>query len=91
MGFLREAGLLAVIGSLLGGLCSAVLSVALLFVDIQMPPPPGRNDGYPLNIYFSIELVAMATVGVAVICLLAAFISARKAVNKPITEALIYV
>lgn len=89
--FLREAGLLAFIGSLLGGLCSAVLSVVLLFVDIQMPPPPGRNDGYPLNIYFSGELFTIATVGVVVICLVAAFLSARKAVNKPITEALIYV
>ncbi len=56
-----------------------------------MPPPPGRTDGYPLMVYFSFELVAIAAVGVVCICLLAAYLSARKGVNKPITEALTYV
>ncbi|MDW2172935.1 ABC transporter permease, partial [Vibrio sp. 1567] len=56
-----------------------------------MPPPPGRTEGYPLTIYFSWELVAAAGLSVLLICLVAAFFSARKGVNKPITEALIYV
>lgn len=90
-GFLCEAGLLALIGSLLGTLSNALMCVLLLFVDVQMPPPPGRSEGYPLNIYFSFELVAFTTIGVLLICLLAALFSARKGVNKPITEALIYV
>lgn len=90
-GFLCEAGLLALIGSMLGAISNALMCVLLLFVDIQMPPPPGRSEGYPLNIYFSFELVAFTTIGVMFICLLAAFFSARKGVNKPITEALIYV
>ena len=50
-GFLKEAGLLAVIGSAIGALVSGLVSVLLLVVDIQMPPPPGRTEGYPLNIY----------------------------------------
>ncbi|UWZ99444.1 ABC transporter permease [Vibrio splendidus] len=90
-GFLKEAGLLAVIGSAIGALVSGLVSVLLLVVDIQMPPPPGRTEGYPLNIYFSLELVSYATLGVLTICLLAAYFSARKGVNKPITEALVYV
>ncbi|CAK1930726.1 putative ABC transport system permease protein [Vibrio crassostreae] len=90
-GFLKEAGLLAVIGSAIGALVSGLVSVLLLVVDIQMPPPPGRTEGYPLNIYFSLELVGYATLGVLTICLLAAYFSARKGVNKPITEALVYV
>lgn len=90
-GFLCEAGLLALIGSMLGAVSNALTCVLLLFVDVQMPPPPGRSEGYPLNIYFSFELVAFTTFGVMFICLLAAFFSARKGVNKPITEALIYV
>ncbi|MDK9760064.1 ABC transporter permease, partial [Vibrio sp. D173a] len=56
-----------------------------------MPPPPGRTDGYPLNIYFSFELVGYAMLGVTTICLIAAYFAARKGVNKPITEALTYV
>jgi len=90
-GFLKEAGLLAVIGSAIGALVSGLVSLLLLVVDIQMPPPPGRTEGYPLNIYFSLELVGYATLGVLTICLLAAYFSARKGVNKPITEALVYV
>ncbi|MCG9553225.1 ABC transporter permease [Vibrio sp. Isolate31] len=90
-GFLKEAGLLAVIGSAIGAIVSGLVSVLLLVVDVQMPPPPGRTEGYPLNIYFSLELVGYATLGVLTICLLAAYFSARKGVNKPITEALVYV
>ena len=90
-GFLKEAGLLAMIGSAIGALVSGLVSVLLLVVDVQMPPPPGRTEGYPLNIYFSLELVGYATLGVLTICLLAAYFSARKGVNKPITEALVYV
>lgn len=90
-GFLREAGLLAMLGSLVGALASGAISLLLMVVDVQMPPPPGRSDGYPLMVYFSFELVLMATAGVLVICLAAAFLSARKGVHKPITEALTYV
>jgi putative ABC transport system permease protein len=90
-GFVREAGLLALIGAMLGGLLSAATSVLLLVVDIQMPPPPGRSEGYPLNIYFSLELLVFCALGVFAICTFAAWLSARKGVNKPITEALAYV
>tara|TARA_Y100001956_G_C4123300_1_gene188680 strand:+ start:1149 stop:2408 length:1260 start_codon:yes stop_codon:yes gene_type:complete len=90
-GFVKEAGLLAVIGSLVGGVLSALTALLLMVVDVQMPPPPGRTEGYPLTIYFSFELVLACTLGVALICITAAWLSARKGVNKPITEALTYV
>ncbi|MGR6859055.1 ABC transporter permease [Aliivibrio salmonicida] len=89
--FLREAGLLAVIGVIFGALTTGITTVLLMVIDVQMPPPPGRTDGYPLNIYFSFELLVYAGIGVLCICLLAAYLSARKGVKKPITEALIYV
>ncbi len=90
-GFLREAGLLALIGSVLGAVSAGLLTIFLMFADIQMPPPPGMTQGYPLTIYFSLPLALSASVGVIFICLVAAFFSARKGVNKPITEALIHV
>ncbi|USD38948.1 MULTISPECIES: FtsX-like permease family protein [Ferrimonas] len=90
-GFVREAGLLALLGSIAGALATALVSVFLLLVEVQMPPPPGRSNGYPLHIQFSWELVLMATVGVTLICLLAAFLAARKGVRTPITEALTHV
>lgn len=90
-GFIREAGLLAVIGSILGALLAGLLTLFLTVADIQMPPPPGMTEGYPLTIYFSIELAIVASTGVMLICLIAAFFSARKGVNTPIIEALIHV
>ncbi|MGF1762037.1 ABC transporter permease [Aliivibrio kagoshimensis] len=89
--FIHESTLLAVIGSLVGVLCSAMLTLFLLLVDVQMPPPPGRTESYPLNSIFSPELALYATLGVTVICVIAAYLSARKGVKKPIIEALIYV
>ncbi|WP_394143161.1 ABC transporter permease [Vibrio atypicus] len=90
-GFVKESGLLAFIGAMVGGMLSALLTVLLMVVDVQMPPPPGRTDGYPLSIYFSFELLMYCSAGVVVICILAAWLSARKGVKKPITEALTYV
>lgn len=90
-GFVRESALLALIGSFIGGVISLLVSLLLMVVDVQMPPPPGRTEGYPLNIYFSPELLSITAVGVLLICVVAAWLSASKGVKKPITEALIYV
>ena len=90
-GFMREAGLLALLGAISGALATACISGLLLVVDVQLPPPPGSTEGYPLVVYFSFELVAYAGLCVILICLVAAFFSARRGVRKPITEALTYV
>lgn len=90
-GFMREATLLALCGSLLGALLNGMTIVAVRVADIQMPPPPGRTEGYPLDLYFSFTLVGLCTIGTVMICVLAAWFSARKGVSKPITEALAYV
>lgn len=90
-GFMREAVWLAGLGSLLGTLLTGTLSLTLQQVNVQMPPPPGRSEGYPLHIYFSWELALLCAGGVLLICIVAAWLSARKGVRKPITEALAYV
>ncbi|WP_410000127.1 ABC transporter permease [Photobacterium sp. TY1-4] len=87
-GFLREAGLLALMGSLLGALLTAAVSLYLLLIPVNMPPPPGYSEGYPLHVDFSPGLVAGTSMVVLFICLGAAYFSARKGLNKPITEAL---
>jgi putative ABC transport system permease protein len=39
------------VGALVGALLALGVSVVLLYVvPVQMPPPPGRSVGYPLNI-----------------------------------------
>ncbi|KLN63409.1 ABC transporter permease [Vibrio sp. VPAP30] len=90
-GFVRESALLAMIGASIGGVLNFIVSLLLMVVDVQMPPPPGRSEGYPLNIYFSPELLITTAIGVLIICVVAAWLSASKGVKKPITEALIYV
>lgn len=90
-GFVREATLLALCGTLFGTLLNLLTIAVVRVADIQMPPPPGRTEGYPLDLYFSFILVGLCAVGTVVICVLAAWFSARKGVNKPITEALAYV
>lgn len=89
--FLRESALIAIIGTVIGITLTAVASTLLNLADIQMPPPPGSSEGYPLYVYFSGELSLYALLGVLVICLSSAFFSARRGVRKPITEALIHV
>ncbi|EEY99540.1 ABC-type transport system involved in lipoprotein release permease component [Vibrio sp. RC586] len=90
-GFVREATLLALCGALLGTVLNLITIAVVRMADIQMPPPPGRTEGYPLDLYFSFTLVGLCTLGMVIICVLAAWLSARKGVNKPITEALTYV
>ncbi|MFG0607502.1 ABC transporter permease [Vibrio mimicus] len=90
-GFVREATLLALCGVLLGTVLNLITIAVVRMADIQMPPPPGRTEGYPLDLYFSFTLVGLCTLGMVIICVLAAWLSARKGVNKPITEALTYV
>ncbi|AWF80696.1 ABC transporter permease [Microbulbifer sp. A4B17] len=90
-GFILEALVLAVVGSIAGIILAGLISAGLMVFDITMPPPPGKTTGYPLNIYFSINLAWMISVVIAAICVFSSFLAARKGVNKPITEALVHV
>lgn len=90
-GFLRESALIALLGSVIGIVLSYGLSLFLLWSDIQMPAPPGRTQGYPLMIIFSWTLAGCVTFGILCLCLFTALLSARRGVQKPITEALIHV
>ncbi|CAM3798218.1 ABC transporter permease YtrF precursor [Vibrio aerogenes CECT 7868] len=90
-GFLKEAGLMSLLGCCIGGIFSGLIAAVLMVADIQMPPAPGRTESYPLYIYFSPALFGIVALIIIVICLMAAWLSARKGVNKPITEALIHV
>ncbi|WP_444894439.1 ABC transporter permease [Microbulbifer sp. TRSA001] len=90
-GFILEALVLAVVGSLVGVILAGLISAGLMMFDITMPPPPGKTTGYPLTVYFSINLAWMISVAIAAICVFSSFLAARKGVNKPITEALVHV
>ncbi|WP_444944639.1 ABC transporter permease [Microbulbifer sp. ZKSA006] len=90
-GFILEALVLAVVGAVMGIILAGLVSAGLMVFDVTMPPPPGKTTGYPLTVYFSIHLAWMISVAVAAICVFSSFLAARKGINKPITEALVYV
>jgi putative ABC transport system permease protein len=88
--FIREAVLLAILGSLAGWLLSGSLTLGLTFFDVQMPAPPGQTDGYPLQVYFSMNVAMLALMGVATIAVSASLLAVRKATVMSVSEALRY-
>lgn len=86
--FVREGALIGVAGTLTGMLLAGLTTLALLLLDVQMPPPPGRSEGYPLMVNASPTLYAIATLVIILLCAVAAWLVSRKAAQKPIVEAL---
>lgn len=89
--FLSEAALIGLLGSLVGLVLSGLLSLGLILFDVQMPPPPGQTEGYPLQLYFSPLMALLSTALVSIIAVLASLFATASSVRKPITEALNYV
>ncbi|MCX7173217.1 MAG: FtsX-like permease family protein [Proteobacteria bacterium] len=86
--FALEGLVLGVAGVVGGMLAAAGISVMFLFFDIQMPPPPGRSVGYPLQVNLSFDLYALTFLCVVALSVTAAWLVSRKAAAKPIVEAL---
>ncbi|MEJ2043486.1 MAG: ABC transporter permease [Reinekea sp.] len=88
--FAVESGLLALLGSITGFVLSGAISIGLMLADVQMPPPPGQTDGYPLQVYFSADIAVYSLLAVLIIACLAALFAVRKGINLSISEALRY-
>ena len=86
--FVLEALVMAFVGLAVGITIAAVVSFSLYFVELEMPPPPGRSEAYPLYVYFSPVLAAGSAVVLSTLCAVAAWVTAAKGCNKPIVEAL---
>ena len=78
-------------GALAGMALAGAVTLLLVFAGIQMPPPPGRSNGYPLLINFSASLYLFTGLAVVAVSALAAYLASAKAARKPITEALAHV
>jgi len=78
-------------GALCGMVLAAGMSMALLVLGIQMPPPPGRTGGYPLVVAISPVLYVSAALAVTLLATLASFLVSRKAANQSVVEALAHV
>jgi putative ABC transport system permease protein len=89
--FALEGLVLGGAGAVLGALFALVVTVALLVFPVQMPPPPGRNVGYPLQVALDPALYAFTLVAMLLLATIASALVARRTVGKPIVDALAHV
>lgn len=89
--FALESCIIGLMGAALGVVLSGVTTWALLVFGLEMPPPPGSSQGYPLMIEFSWPLAIATSLILTVICMLAALKAANTGCNKNITDALAHV
>jgi len=75
-------------GALLGVLLALAVTGALLVFPVQMPPPPGRSAGYPLQIAFDGTLYLATLAAMLGLATAASAWVARRTVRKPIVDAL---
>ncbi|KQW87486.1 hypothetical protein ASC94_29400 [Massilia sp. Root418] len=78
-------------GALAGMLLAGGVALFLLLAGIQMPPPPGRSNGYPLAVSVSAPVYAAAVLAVALLSALASWFISRKAARQSVVEALAHV
>ena len=64
------------------------VSVLLYVFPVDMPPPPGRSVGYPLNISIDPTLYLLTMGAMVGLTLLASLWVARNTVHMPVVDAL---
>lgn len=83
-----EGMLLGGVGTVAGALLALGLSLLLYVVPVDMPPPPGRSESYPLLVSIDPTLYALTMVAMVLLTLVASVVVARKTVHLPVVDAL---
>ncbi len=86
--FALEGLMLGGLGALAGAALALGITGFLLVVPVEMPPPPGRSTGYPLQIAFDTTLYAATLAAMLALSTLSAALVAGRTVRKPIVDAL---
>lgn len=89
--FALEGLLLGAVGTALGAGLALAVTGALLAFPVQMPPPPGRSDGYPLQIALDGGLYGFTLLAMVALAGLASAVVARRTVARPVVDALAHV
>jgi putative ABC transport system permease protein len=89
--FALEGLVIGAAGAVIGALLCGVASMSFDLLGAQMPPPPGRSEGYPLHINLDPALLALTLLLVVALSIAAAWFASRRAANRPIVEALTHV
>lgn len=83
-----EGMVLGGVGALCGALVAIGVTVFLLLVPVEMPPPPGQSRGYPLIITFDATVYLLTMLTMITLTVLASVWVARNTVNMPVVDAL---
>jgi len=78
-------------GALLGALIALAVSLALIVFPVEMPPPPGRSAGYPLQVVIDGALYGATLIAMVLLAMAASAWVARRTVRRPIVDALAHV
>lgn len=89
--FIFEGAILGVIGAIVGMLLGSLLAVFISLLGIELPPPPGSTQGYPLRIFVVPEVLLMIFFLSVITTTVAAFYPAFLASRLKIAEALRHV
>jgi putative ABC transport system permease protein len=89
--FALEGMVLGGAGAVLGAVLALAVSMLLLAFPVEMPPPPGRSNGYPLQIVMDGTLYAGTVFAMVALAMLASALVARRTVARPIVDALAHV
>lgn len=89
--FALEGLVLGGSGALFGALVALGVSGGLLIFPVEMPPPPGRSVGYPLQIAMDPLLYAGTLAAMVLLAMLASALVARRTVQRPVVDALAHV
>ncbi|MDP2368890.1 MAG: FtsX-like permease family protein [Rhodoferax sp.] len=83
-----EGMVLGGVGALAGAAVALSVTVFLMVVPVEMPPPPGQTNGYPLLITFDALMYLATMLTMVTLTVLASTWVARRTVNMPVVEAL---
>ena len=83
-----EGMVLGGVSTIAGATVAIAVTVFLLVVPMEMPPPPGQSKGYPLIISFDLTMYLATMLTMVTLTVLASVWVARKTVNMPVVDAL---
>ncbi|WP_448548280.1 ABC transporter permease [Thalassotalea fusca] len=83
-----EGVYIGLLASVLGIVIGAGVCELINLAGINMPPPPGRSQGYQLMVLFDMKATALVCAILVGLCAIAAWLAASKINNMTIVEAI---
>jgi len=83
-----EGMVLGGVGALSGAAIALAVSMFLYVANLQMPPPPGRSEGYPLYVTVDAQMYIVTILLMVGLTMAASAWVARRTVHMPVVDAL---